>query len=188
MQRMDLSRGDRLFPFSSHRKRMTTLIHGSVGGDADGQRVYSKGAAEIVLASCKFQTKANGEALLRWSALSCLETGCCCLVVVVVVVRCGVVVVVVVDVFGDGGAGGVGGCVVVFALFRLPLVCSTDLCVSALSVLCCAVLCCVVLFCTKYCVVLCCVVLSACVLLSVCYEYSPARFRSRRFCGVLSVA
>ncbi|CAN0287846.1 unnamed protein product, partial [Laminaria digitata] len=61
MQRMDLSRGDRLFPFSSHRKRMTTIIHGSVGGDADGQRVYSKGAAEIVLASCKFQTKANGK-------------------------------------------------------------------------------------------------------------------------------
>lgn len=58
---MDTSRGDRLFPFSSDRKRMTTLIHGSVGGDADGQRVYSKGAAEIVLASCNYQTKANGE-------------------------------------------------------------------------------------------------------------------------------
>lgn len=58
---MDLSRGDRLFPFSSHRKRMTALINNSVGGDADGQRVYSKGAAEIILESCKFQTKANGE-------------------------------------------------------------------------------------------------------------------------------
>lgn len=59
-ERLDMSRGDRLFPFSSLRKRMTTLIHNSVGGDADGQRVYSKGAAEIVLESCKFQTKANG--------------------------------------------------------------------------------------------------------------------------------
>lgn len=60
-ERMDLNRGDRLFPFSSVRKRMTSLIHGSVGGDANGQRVYSKGAAEIILDSCKYQTKANGE-------------------------------------------------------------------------------------------------------------------------------
>lgn len=61
MQRLDTSRGDRLFPFSSARKRMTTLIHGSVGGEANGQRVYSKGAAEILLASCTHQTKSNGE-------------------------------------------------------------------------------------------------------------------------------
>lgn len=61
VQRMVASRGDRLFPFSSHRKRMTALIHGGVGGDADGQRVYSKGAAEIVLASCTHQTTASGE-------------------------------------------------------------------------------------------------------------------------------
>lgn len=60
VQRMDASRGDRLFPFSSARKRMTTLIHGSTGGDVDGQRVYSKGAAEILLESCQYQTKANG--------------------------------------------------------------------------------------------------------------------------------
>lgn len=58
---MDAALGDRLFPFSSVRKRMTSLIHNSVGGDADGQRVYSKGAAEIILESCEFQTKANGE-------------------------------------------------------------------------------------------------------------------------------
>ncbi|CAM9918584.1 unnamed protein product [Pylaiella littoralis] len=61
VQRMVASRGDRLFPFSSHRKRMTALIHGGVGGDADGQRVYSKGAAEIVLASCTHQTTASGK-------------------------------------------------------------------------------------------------------------------------------
>lgn len=63
VQRMDPKRGDRLFPFSSHRKRMTALIHGSVcGGGGDGeQRVYSKGAAEIVLASCTHQTTAAGE-------------------------------------------------------------------------------------------------------------------------------
>ena len=100
-QRMDPNRGDRLFPFSSHRKRMTTLIHGSVGGDADGQRVYSKGAAEIVLAGCKFQTKANGEG---WFALPCLlsprgwllqEGGVVVVAVVVVVVVVMVVVVVV---------------------------------------------------------------------------------------------
>ncbi|CAB1113139.1 unnamed protein product [Ectocarpus sp. CCAP 1310/34] len=61
VQRMNPGRGDRLFPFSSHRKRMTALIHGGVGGDPDGQRVYSKGAAEIVLASCTHQTTASGE-------------------------------------------------------------------------------------------------------------------------------
>ena len=66
---MDSKRGDRLFPFSSHRKRMTALIHGSMcsggggggAGGGGGQRVYSKGAAEIVLASCTHQTNASGE-------------------------------------------------------------------------------------------------------------------------------
>eukprot|EP00752_Nemacystus_decipiens_P016220 g14503.t1 len=62
VQRMDSKRGDRLFPFSSHRKRMTALIHGSMcGGGGGGQRVYSKGAAEIVLASCTHQTDASGK-------------------------------------------------------------------------------------------------------------------------------
>lgn len=80
---MDVSRGDRLFPFSSHRKRMTALIHDSVGGEADGQRVYSKGAAEIILESCKFQTKANGGSLNEESSgrryrLRCPPCRRCC--------------------------------------------------------------------------------------------------------------
>ncbi|CAM9721418.1 unnamed protein product, partial [Hapterophycus canaliculatus] len=81
VQRMDSSKGDRLFPFSSHRKRMTALIHGSrVSGDAVGaQRVYSKGAAEIVLASCTHQTKADGNVVPitardRKALLSLIET------------------------------------------------------------------------------------------------------------------
>ncbi|CAM9407760.1 unnamed protein product, partial [Sphacelaria rigidula] len=60
-ERMDSSKGDRLFPFSSMRKRMTSLIHNNVRGNANGQRVYSKGAAEIILESCKFQTTTDGE-------------------------------------------------------------------------------------------------------------------------------
>lgn len=69
VQRMDSKRGDRLFPFSSHRKRMTALIHRSMcsGAEGGGQRVYSKGAAEILLASCTHQTNASGEIVRCWS-------------------------------------------------------------------------------------------------------------------------
>ena len=48
---------DKMFPFSSARKRMSSIIH------VDGKKIMLvKGASEIVLASCnKFHSKKNGK-------------------------------------------------------------------------------------------------------------------------------
>ncbi|CAM9868339.1 unnamed protein product, partial [Discosporangium mesarthrocarpum] len=64
-ERLDTSGGrDKLFPFSSSRKRMTVVLRSSGGGSGAGggrgQRVYCKGAAEIILSLCTHRMDRNG--------------------------------------------------------------------------------------------------------------------------------
>jgi Ca2+-transporting ATPase len=49
-----------MFPFSSERKRMSTLVQ--LDGSGDGRAVlYVKGASEIILASCSHALRADGQ-------------------------------------------------------------------------------------------------------------------------------
>jgi magnesium-transporting ATPase (P-type) len=55
----DADRGDRLFTFSSARKRMTVLL---MNGDRrGGGRLYTKGASEVVLSRCSKYTDSVGD-------------------------------------------------------------------------------------------------------------------------------
>jgi Ca2+-transporting ATPase len=53
----DMSRGDKLFSFSSSRKRMSVLVLNT----KDFGRLYTKGAAEIILESCDRYLTADGK-------------------------------------------------------------------------------------------------------------------------------
>ena len=55
----DMSRGDRLFSFSSSRKRMSVLVLAS----AEEGRLYTKGAAEIILECCDKYLTRDGQEL-----------------------------------------------------------------------------------------------------------------------------
>lgn len=61
----DMTRGDKLFSFSSARKRMSVLVLPT----KETGRLYTKGAAEIILADCVSYLTADGkEALLDFAA------------------------------------------------------------------------------------------------------------------------
>jgi len=55
------SRGDKLFTFTSARKKMSVLLKSEKG---NGAIVYTKGAAEVILASSNFYTNERGEQIL----------------------------------------------------------------------------------------------------------------------------
>ncbi|RHY33037.1 hypothetical protein DYB32_001924 [Aphanomyces invadans] len=53
--------GDRMYTFSSERKSMSTIVRSAeANNNAGGFRLYSKGAAEIILTRCTHVLKANG--------------------------------------------------------------------------------------------------------------------------------
>ena len=49
------------FPFSSNRKRMSTIIENVDNGSSYGKRICLKGASEIVMASCNKAMNADGQ-------------------------------------------------------------------------------------------------------------------------------
>lgn len=51
------------FPFTSKRKRMSTILNVNSTETGHSKRVHLKGAAEIVLDSCKYYLDENGRKL-----------------------------------------------------------------------------------------------------------------------------
>lgn len=49
------------FPFSSSRKRMSTIIENATGNGGYDKRLLCKGASEMVKACCSHYLDANGE-------------------------------------------------------------------------------------------------------------------------------
>lgn len=49
------------FPFSSKRKRMSTVIQNAHGNDTYDRRILVKGASEIIAASCDYYLDVNGQ-------------------------------------------------------------------------------------------------------------------------------
>ena len=49
------------FPFSSSRKRMSTIIENAHGNDSYNKRLLIKGASELITACCTTYLDANGE-------------------------------------------------------------------------------------------------------------------------------
>ncbi len=57
---LDVAKKNRIFTFSSHKKRMTTAV--KLREDEKQMRVFTKGAAEIILGLCSYELKADGSA------------------------------------------------------------------------------------------------------------------------------
>ncbi len=55
---LDVKKGDRIFPFSSQKQRMTTAA--KLREDDKEMRVFTKGAAERILGLCSYELKADG--------------------------------------------------------------------------------------------------------------------------------
>ncbi len=58
---LDVKKGDRIFPFSSQKQRMTTAV--KLREDEKKMRVFTKGAAEMILGLCSYELKADGSAV-----------------------------------------------------------------------------------------------------------------------------
>ena len=62
---LDYSRGDRMYTFTSDRKRMSTLLY---NGKKAGGVSYTKGASEVMLADCSHFTNASGAQVIITAA------------------------------------------------------------------------------------------------------------------------
>ena len=58
--RFNATRGDRLFTFSSARKRMSVVLANGAHGGAQSGIIYTKGAAEIILSCCDYYIDPKG--------------------------------------------------------------------------------------------------------------------------------